>query len=176
MKEEFYTKALETARSFEGMTEINGNQGFTDKRFETIMRQVGWGIGQAWCAYFAELCWTLPTYSGRSKYLRPMQQLFSGGAVKTFQNFKNDSSGLFTVDQSPTPGAVAIWQTYRKGTPHWTGHAGIVSEVGTNELKCFEGNTNARGGREGIEVALKTRSLNFHAKNGLVLQGFIKIS
>jgi hypothetical protein len=42
-----------------------------------------------------------------------------------------------------------------------------------NTFQCIEGNTNANGGREGIEVANRKRKINLGGLNGLVLQGFI---
>lgn len=173
---EFNKLVVDEAKNWIGTTEVSGNKGFLDSRFETIMKQVGWNISQAWCSYFCELCWTLPTYSSKSKYLQKMWDLFSGGAVATYNNFKKDKSGLFSVDRVPKPGSVMIMQKYKNGEPHWSGHAGIVVEVGDNEIKTVEGNTNASGGREGIEVALKTRSLIFEGDNGLVLKGFIKLN
>lgn len=173
---DFYESAIAEAQSWVGTQEITGNMGFEDPRFEHLLRICKWDVGQAWCAYAAELWWTKPTYSGKSKYWKKMVDLFSAGAVATYNNFKNDDSGLFSVDRDPVPGAVAIWQSYRNGKPHWTGHAGLVEEVGTNEIRTIEGNTNGSGGREGIEVARKTRSLNFNDKSGLVLKGFIKLA
>jgi hypothetical protein len=48
-----------------------------------------------------------------------------------------------------------------------------VVEATTENFKCIEGNTNKAGGREGIEVALKTRTYQWKAMNGLQLVGFI---
>jgi hypothetical protein len=61
----------------------------------------------------------------------------------------------------------------KAGKPGWTGHIGIVSEVSETSFKCIEGNTNKAGGREGIEVAEKTRTYQWKAINGLQLVGFI---
>jgi hypothetical protein len=51
----------------------------------------------------------------------------------------------------------------------------VAVVVGFNDLgfTTVEGNTNASGGREGIEVALKKRSYKFYEPNGLQLMGFI---
>jgi hypothetical protein len=98
--------------------------------------------------------------------------LFSAGAVATYKNFLSD--GTFLVDKHCSPGAIAIWTYYVDGKETWKGHAGIViNEVCTHEFDTIEGNTNSTGGREGIEVAQKARLLDFDARNGLVLRGFL---
>ena len=181
MSQEFIDAVLEFARNSVGEQEISGNQGFESERFETLMKQVGWQKGQAWCAYFAEACWTVPTYKGKSKYLSEMQRLFSGGAVATYNNFKRKGGELFTVSKEPEEGAVVIWQKHKvvEDTimPHWSGHAGIVeSIIDENTIECIEGNTNDSGGREGIEVARKVRRVDFTPKAGLVMKGFIKLA
>lgn len=157
---------IEIAQSYIGMKEISGNQGFQDKRFQELMEECGWQSGQAWCSYFCELVW-----KQAFPELKELDKLFSSGAVQTYNNFKQSD---FFVDHKPEPGAVAIWQTWKNNEPYWTGHAGIVeSIVNGNEIMTIEGNTNSAGGREGIEVARKRRQLNYDARNGLVLKGFI---
>jgi hypothetical protein len=61
----------------------------------------------------------------------------------------------------------------KKGKAQTTGHVAVV--VGFNDLEftTIEGNTNASGGREGVEVALKKRSYKFYNPDGLQLMGFI---
>ena len=41
-------------------------------------------------------------------------------------------------------------------------------------IKTIEGNTNARGGREGYTVAEKKRKIDFKKNHGLRMLGFIK--
>jgi hypothetical protein len=146
------------ALSFVGQREKPNNMGFMEPRFEEMMKQTGWRKGQAWCAFFAELVWMRAGLS---------TEQFSGGAVQTFKNFNQDN-------EIPDVGDVVIWQTYRKGKPRWTGHAGIVVAWYGNQIITVEGNTNSHGGREGIEVALRIRNLNFKTNNGLRMLGFIK--
>lgn len=174
IKPKFQKEVIEFAISCQGLQEIKGNQGFKDTRFGNIMKQVGHLPGEAWCALFCEACWVYPTWPGKSRYMKSMNALFSKSAVKCYYNFqKND---LYTVGQLPEPGAIAIWQNYREGKPHWTGHAGIVVEVSGDYMTTVEGNTNDDGGREGYEVAIKNRPIDFEPKyNGLVLKGFIMI-
>jgi len=162
-----------TARKYLGQQEIRGNLGFKDTVFEELMEQVGWQTGQAWCAYFAELVWK-QAYSNYNKTMvKTLDRLFSAGAVKTYNNFFN--SDEFEVDRVSTPGCVVIWQYYKDNKPHWSGHAGIVTRgYENNFFETIEGNTNSKGGREGIEVSKKLRPLDFEPKyRGLVLKGFI---
>lgn len=164
---------VDIARSFVGMQEIPGNMGFKDDVFEDLMEDCGWQKGQAWCTYFTELVWKIAYQEYNSSVIPTLDRLFSAGAVKTYNNFKQ--SGKFIVDKKPEIGSVVIWQTWKDNLPQWTGHAGIVTEIiGGNKIRTIEGNTNSKGGREGIEVAEKIRRLSFDVRSGLVVKGFIK--
>lgn len=171
---------LKWAQSHIGYKEYPGNQGFKDKTFDTMMRLVGFENGWAWCALFAEACWAIPTYSGKSKVFVSISDNFSANAVRTFENFQKDPSGYFDVlvKKQPSPGDIVIWEKRRDGEPVkkgiWTlGHAGIVQSAEAGFFKAIEGNSNEAGGREGIEVSVKTRTYNYSDKQGLCLKGFI---
>lgn len=173
-------EALKFAEDHIGYKEYPGNKGFQNKTFDTLMRQVGFKNGWAWCALFAEACWAIPTYSGKSKVIVSISDNFSANAVRTFENFQNDQTELFSIIKSgvPSPGDVVIWEKRSDGEPIkkgiWTiGHAGIVQSAEEGFFKSIEGNSNESGGREGIEVAVKTRKYNYFDKNGLCLKGFI---
>lgn len=172
---------IEFAESMVGKQEIAGNMGFHDPFFDMLMRRVGFENGWAWCSLFAEACWSHPTYTGKSKVIASISDNFSANAVRTFENFKKDRTGLFVVDREPDKGAVVIWEKRRGGDPVktgiWTlGHAGIVKGFTPSIIHTIEGNTNSSGGREGIEVAQKRRTYNFDDRNGLCLLGFIKMN
>lgn len=159
------------ATDYIGKREIKGNMGFKDEQFNYYMDQVGFKDGQAWCAYFAELCWTM-AYKDFDKDLLPeVASLFSAGAVKTFNRF-NKADG-WDVSKTPVVGAVVIWQKYKSGKAHWSGHAGIVLEVHKGHIITSEGNTNTAGSREGIGVFKKRRNYNFNTTSGLRMLGFI---
>lgn len=165
---------VEKAKSFIGQHEIRGNMGFEDDKFQQLMEAVGWQEKQAWCAYFTELVWKLAYAEFDSTFVNRLDILFSAGAVKTWNNFLYSE---FVHLLEPTPGDVVIWQNYRNGKPHWTGHAGIVVATDYNQahFTTVEGNTNDKGGREGIMVASKSRLIDFEPRQkGLVLKGFIK--
>lgn len=162
---------IDIAKSYIGIKEIPGNMGWEDKKFQSLMESVGWSHTQAWCSYFVELVWK-QAYKDNKALTLKLDTLFNAGALKTYDNFFNDKT--FRVDKHCTPGSMVIWQYYVNGKPTWKGHAGIViSEISEHQFKTIEGNTNASGGREGIEVAEKIRLLNFEARTGLVLRGFI---
>jgi CHAP domain len=155
------SKIVEVAKSYLGQEEISGNKGFKDKDFEKRMKDVGFGIGQAWCSYFAELVW-----KEAGEDVKP----FSGSAFKTYLNYEKAGR---KGSSKPEVGALVVWRSFVNGQPQWTGHIGVVVEVGKDSFKAIEGNTNDNGSREGIKVALKTRQYNWSAEKGLRLIGFI---
>lgn len=172
-------EVLDFASECVGQKEINGNKGFEDQRFQTLMKQVGWEFGQAWCSYQGELIWTVPTYSGKSKLLESMQKCFSANAVRTFENFSKYTD-LYKVDKIPRPGAIGIYARYKDSKPvkigSWTlGHLVFVESVKNSEkFNTIEGNTNDQGGAEGEVTARRIRDLDFSIKErGLILLGFV---
>jgi hypothetical protein len=165
------TTIRKLAESYVGQQEVPGNEGWYDKRFQELMEATGWEFGQAYCAYFCELIWRQAYARYNSVLGYEVEKLFSGGAMRTWNNF---SKSDYQTDNKPATGAVVIWQNYKAGRPHWTGHAGIVTKVDEAYFHTVEGNTNSSGGREGVEVAEKLRPLDFEKKEyGLVLKGFI---
>lgn len=160
-------KIAAVALSYVGKREVPGNMGFTDQQFEAKMKAVGFVKSYAWCALFAELVWT-ESYAGDAHALAKIKALFSASATTTFKNFDIDKS--FKTSQTPVVGAVAIW---RHGNG-WQGHAGVVVGISSEAIRTVEGNTNAEGGREGVEVATKLRKLKApYSPTGLNLVGFI---
>jgi hypothetical protein len=162
-------KIVQTGLSYVGQQEISGNKGFKNAAFQKKMEECGWSMTQSWCAYFAELVWK--EAFGKSHPLwKTLDRLFSPSATATFANFKGHPTE-FATGKTPKVGALVVWQ-YGNG---WQGHIGVVTElVDKTTFKTVEGNTNSSGGREGIEVAVKTRKLGepFKAK-GLNIVGFV---
>lgn len=160
---------VESALKYVGQKEIPGNLGFVNKDFEAKIKAMGWTKGQSWCAYTSELVWK-EAFTRAGFSIEDIDKLFSGAAVATYANFK--ASKKFKTGTVPKRGAVAIWQ---KGKT-WMGHAAIVVDVlpGGKEFVSIEGNTNAAGGREGIEVARKKRKVGLpFSSTGLNLIGFV---
>lgn len=162
-------RIINAATAYLGFTEKSGNSGFVDAEFEARMKQVGWQKSQAWCAYFAELVWK-EAYQDHPEIVAKLDELFSGSATATYRNFDVDQT--FKTSQVPAEGSIAI---YRFGVG-WQGHAGIVIAVDPLDKQVInvEGNTNAAGGREGIEVARKKRLIKPpFSKRGLNIVGYI---
>lgn len=179
--DEFRKRVVEIAKSFVGQKEIAGNKAFNDKKFEALMKKVGWSEGQAWCAYFTELVYKLAIEPDVEKWdnnptIKYLNKTFSAGAVKTFDNFAGTAE--FTFSRTPRPGDLICFRKYHGGNPSWEGHIGIVEDV-NSFIKTIEGNTNSQGGREGIEVGNMRRYISFDKpKTGivkLVLLGFITV-
>ena len=158
---------VKIAKSYIGQHEKPSNSGFKDAEFEKRMKDVGWSTSLSWCVFFTELVWK-EAY-GPGQVFNELSKLFSGSATTTYKNF--ELSKTWKVGQKPVPGAIAIWR-YGNG---WQGHAAVVVSVGDKkDFNTVEGNTNSEGGREGVEVAEKTRLTGkAFTKNGLNLVGFI---
>jgi len=159
------------AEGYVGEMEIPGNSGFKSRIFEVDMRSVGWQPGYSWCAYFAKLVW-LHCYHSAPKHVETLKKLMVGGAVATFNNFKEQSEPKhFQVAGIPAPGALVVWQHVGS----WQGHIGLVKETANfGFFSTIEGNTSVNGGRNGDRVAEHGHSLNeVNAKTGLRLLGFV---
>ncbi len=160
----------EVAKKYLGEKELAGNVFNDSTELGKKLREAGQKDGDPWCALFVEVCLKESDPNNFALY----DKLCSASAVQTFKNF---AGAKFKVLLVPEPDTIVIFQQYKDGVAQWQGHAGIVSEAleGGRQYKSIEGNTNASGGREGIEVAEKTRSVNYSVTNGLRLVGFIKV-
>lgn len=159
-----------------GQREIPPNQGFEDKAFETRMKAVGFQVGNPWCALYTELIWEESYQNWDALLFTRLEKLFSASAVKTFRNFQKTKD--FVVNKKFKPGCLVVWQTYREGKKHWTGHIAIGKAYiqKTNQIITIDGNTNEAGSREGIIIAEKSRTLSFEPRErGLVCLGFIHL-
>lgn len=161
-------EVVSVANSYVGMQEIEGNKGWKDEKFYAMMKETGWQMSQAWCAYFTELVWT-EVYDDDG-YEELFDKLFSGSAQKTFRKFRDHG---WDVGRVPEIGAVVIWKFVKGGKASWTGHAGIVIDFDDKYIYTVEGNTNDSGSREGGVVAKKRRKYDYKVSNGLELYGFV---
>jgi hypothetical protein len=160
---------VQIARKYLGIQELKNNSGWSDKVFQKRMEDVGWKVGESYCVYWAELVWK-EAYALHPAMLKRLDELFSGSATRTHKNFSLAASEFKLHPTIPVPGALAIWR-YGNG---WMGHAGIVTEPEKVKFHTIEANTNASGGREGIEIAGKTRQVGLPYKaKGLNLLGFV---
>ncbi len=164
-------RTVKYAKKWVGTKEISGNMGFENAEFDELMRKYGdFKNTQAWCMSFVKMIWIKRM---GSKFEAILDKLITPSTQTTYQNFVNDSSGLFSVDKIPRVGSIVIWQKFKNGQSTWQGHTGIVKKVKADGFITIEGNTNDSGGREGIEVAEKERGYNWNVTNGLRLKGFI---
>ena len=160
-----------TALNWVGEEEIPGNMGWVDKEFERLMKLTGWKPSEAWCSYFVELVWKM-SYVRDLRIVREINMICSASAVQTYLSFIKAG---WLVNHSPEIGAIVVWQKFKNGKPHWSGHAGIVVDYSDKDFFTCEGNTNYAGKREGRLVLKKKRNYNFDVKNGLRLKGFIHV-
>lgn len=175
-----YDAIIGVAQSYVGQHEVPGNLGFQDKTFEKKMTEVGWRKTQAWCCYFSELVYkeafAAAGYDGmvQPNMFDTLDKLFSASTQKTYNNFKaNGTPYNFTVSDTPQPGDLVIWKDRDNSAQ---GHVGIVTSGLSEDGKTFstiEGNTNEKGGREGLVVAAKDRNYTFSKTPSLVLRGFV---
>jgi hypothetical protein len=137
-----------------GQREKSGNSGFWDAVFEKWMRLGGWFTGAAWCAFFARNIW-MEVYKDCPKTLAAIKKTLGGGTLRSWDLARRPDSG-FKTGETYKPGAIAYMKFSRS-----TGHAYIVlsGRSGTT-YDTAEGNSNSKGGREGIEVAKRVRSDN----------------
>lgn len=161
-------KIVQVGQRFNGQREIPPNQGFEDSDFERLMRAVGgWKKSYSWCCCFTRLVW-ITAFNELKLSTKAIEKNFTPGVLETYRRFGEDKA--FTVSREPVVGALAVW---RNGRSQF-GHIGIVTQVNGERFQCLEGNTNSEGGREGIEVAIRPRRLDFAKKaKGLYLLGFV---
>nr|WP_067054078.1 CHAP domain-containing protein [Mucilaginibacter sp. L294] len=162
-------RIIAIAKGYIGQLELKGNQGFVNKDFGKKLIQVGFYQGAPWCAFFVKLVYGEAYYD--IKFLHEaIAKNNTGGALDTLKRHEN--AGVFTVGETPKPGAIVLWR-HGSGT---TGHAGIVVAVdeANNTMTTVEGNTNANGSREGDRVAQKLRTITRpFQENGLNVAGYI---
>ena len=161
---------VSVAKKYLGQREISGNRGFECEYFEQKMKAVGWQDTHAWCAYFAELVWREAYGQMNSVIEADLRRLFSASATTTYSNFLKSTDYKKYLSNSPAIGALAVW----KLGSGWQGHIGIVQQFTKKEVTTIDGNTNASGGREGIEVAAMKRLISYnYREKALNLLGFI---
>lgn len=170
-------KIVSIAKSYIGQEEVLGNLGFKDAQFEDKMKEAGWEVGQAWCAYLGESVWR-QAYGESHPLYKTISRLFSASALSTYYNFAN--SKQFKVGKQAQPGALVIWKHGTDPAKH-TGHLGIVTSAGIppTTFQSVEGNTTSGNPneREGYIVAEKLHPLDrLPTPNGLNLVGFVYVN
>lgn len=164
-------RAAKMAQKWVGITENGVNTSFSNDVFQTMMKNVGWRSGEAWCMYLAKAIHIETFGKDRDK----INKVLNGSTQLSWQNAKKDTSGIYKVITSGKPqrGDIVIWQHTGNTS---TGHAGIVISRNGDTFKTIEGNTNALGSSEGDKVLIKTRQLKYNKiepNSTLKLLGFI---
>lgn len=138
---------ISNAKQYIGKEEIPGNKGFLDPEFDKKMRSIGWITGWAWCMAFCRLNY-LEIYPQFSDMIK---RNIGFGVINTFTNCSKEP--FFTIVQEPEEGGIVCWST-GKGN----GHCGLVeTKLQEHQILDIEGNTNKKGGREGLYVLEKAR-------------------
>ena len=123
----------------------------TGPQVNEYLKSVGLKPGYAWCAAFVYWC---------AKWSNPETPLFKTGGVLNMWN-KTDKKYRIT---KPQAGDIFVMD-FGKGL----GHMGFVESVGKTTITTIEGNTDSNSGREGWEVARRTRKISS------INKGFLRI-
>jgi hypothetical protein len=150
------------AKGYVGKEEIKENKGFKDALFQKEMVSVGWQVGDAWCAYFAELIWikafSLETGTfDVAKTKEFMTKVFSANSLRTLKNFEDAG---WAIERHPSVGALAIWK--RQGG----GHIDIVTRVNKTSFDAIGGNLSDK-----VTEVKRT----YPDSDGMNIQGFVPV-
>lgn len=154
-------RIVRKAKKYIGILEIPQNKGFYNTDFEERIRKVGFNTGYEWCQLFVKL---VLTESLKGKAKNKINSLITPSTQQTFNNLKNDKSGIFEIVEHPKAGDLVIWQKY--GNPG-TGHAGIIKKVYPTHFLSIEGNLSNK-------VSVVNR--NYTGNNSMKIRGFIRIN
>jgi len=160
----------EYAIQWVGTKEVGTNNGFANKTFQDMMKEVGWWDSAFWCMFFAKMV----HYNTFPNDRKMINKILNGLSQKSYENARDDKSGTYTVSNTPQVGDIIIFQ--HKNAPA-TGHAGIVIKVNNdNTVDTVEGNTSDKNISNGDLVARKNRTSVIGKSIGgdLVLRGFIR--
>ena len=146
--------AVQISDSFEGIKEIGDNEGFSNKSFERMMKDVGWYKSAPWCAFSLKLIYQLAgiktTVTGWSPTAYNKKHIiFTDG--KLYETIKPGDSGTLS------------YAKYRNNPKRFKaiGHAFIIKKtIGNSAVVTGEGNTDGNGDREGNGFYEKIRPLN----------------
>jgi len=174
-------RLIREAKKYIGQEEIDGNKGFINSEFQTLMHEYGgYNKGEEWCMRFASMIYEIKL-GKNSRYATSLEYCLTGSTQTSFQRFKDYKEGYFKVSQTPSKGAIVIWCKSRGGVcVDWKGHAGIVQKVTADGFETIEGNVNYDDNgnfiSEGI-VAERSYNLQKEIKrtDGNRLKGFIKL-
>lgn len=126
----------------EGIQEVGGaNRG---RAVERMLKRVGAKAGDPWCAAYVSDC-------GKTM-LEGQWKLPMTASCDVLLEFARKHNAL---TDEPEPGAVFLVMK----SPNDAIHTGFVTDVNRELYSTMEGNTNTEGGREGIGVYRRQRTL-----------------
>lgn len=161
---------LEFANKWKGVVEIGENSSFQNDVFQTMLKNVGWKSGEAWCMYFAKaIHWE--TYVTQRNLIN---KILVGNTQNSLVNAQNDKTGTYTVSNTPKVGDIVIWRNQNVPT---RGHAGLVTKVNDNgTINTIEGNTSFVSATEGDTVENKVRksAIGSVLDKNVKLRGYIR--
>jgi hypothetical protein len=163
---------VENAIKWVGTKEVGNNNGFANATFQQMMKEAGWTNGDAWCLYFCKAIY-LKVFPNEKAQINAE---IEGNTQDTWNNLPNNPNTTFMKITSGKPmvGDIAIWQHTDKP---WSGHAGLVIDVGEATFTTIEGNTSDKNISNGDLVAKNTRPLVYGGKipnSDLNLRGFLR--
>ncbi len=157
----------EIARPYVGARETGNNRMGTDPRMREIFEADDLTVGGAtdgypWCAAFVSLCvqQLIARFTIRYTGVTPPREASVSRFLNTWA--KHQKCLIFKPSSkiiAPQSGDIVVY-TFS--------HIGIVDTAGDRAVTTIEGNTDAAGGREGVEVAEKRRSFS-------VIRAFIRL-
>jgi len=174
-------KIIELASRFAGLTEVRQNAKWDDKKtpgedaraeeLRQILRAAGHQDGWPYCASFCRAIW-FSVYSC-TQHKITVKKTLSASVMNSWEQVKK--AGL--ARDYPVPGAIFFFRNGRA----WTGHEGIVVEVGDGgKMRTIEGNTSpqptgTQSDREGDGVYFRERNCVIQSPrdSGLYLVGFL---
>lgn len=163
-------RSISAALNYINIQEIGNNQGWTNKVFEQMMKDVGWSSGESWCMYFVKAVF-LSVYPGRADQIN---KVLTPSTQQSWLNAK--SGGIFKVvtEGKPHPGDIIIWQSTKNAS---LGHTGIVwKHISGDNWTTIEGNSSFDGAREGQGVVKGNRILVPGVTQGtLKVLGFLRL-
>lgn len=157
------------AKRWVGIREEGNNSGQIVQMFQRAVDNQA--NGESWCMAFVQYC--VKMVDATFKELFPgtseSSSLFSSEACLTVWNH---SAHLQT--QSPSAGALCIWQRFSGNEATWSGHTGIVSAVhGNGTISIIEG--NSCDPKQGYGVWVNHYSLSRLNQGSLALKGFLDV-
>lgn len=165
-------RGLNNAIDYIDTQEIGNNQGWSDKVFEQMMKDVGWRTGESWCMYFVKAV-MLGAYPGKADKIK---KILTPSTQQSWKNAIADDSVFKVIDSgSPKPGDIIIWQSTKNGS---LGHTGIVWKKSGDKWITVEGNSSFDGDRDGQGVVKGLRTLKVGAiepNSSLKVLGFLRL-